>query len=171
MSTAEAKRSSLRRGSTQCANSRSGHNLRLAVPTQQPKCEAGRLTMNDTNSPSKARANWHAWRSPCLGQRQAHWPPRPGHVRLIRAKPQLERDLALFNLAIDRKLRGCDLVALRLDDVAPNGYAVAGTRFEAPYRRAARFTMLPPATGRESRSRSHCNPCVSAALPWLSSNS
>lgn len=34
------------------------------------------------------------------------------------------RDLAMFNLAIDSKLRGCDLVALRVDDVAPNGYAV-----------------------------------------------
>jgi integrase len=54
-------------------------------------------------------------------------PLRPGHVSLIRAKLQLERrtrDLALFNLAIDSKLRGCDLVALRVDDVAPNGYAV-----------------------------------------------
>ena len=54
-------------------------------------------------------------------------PLRPGHVWLIRAKLQLERrtrDLALFNLAIDSKLRGCDLVALRVDDVAPNGYAV-----------------------------------------------
>ena len=46
---------------------------------------------------------------------------------MIRAKLQLERrtrDLALFNLAIDSKLRGCDLVALRVDDVAPNGYGV-----------------------------------------------
>ena len=34
------------------------------------------------------------------------------------------RDLTLFNLAIDSKLRGCDLVAIRVDDVAPNGYAV-----------------------------------------------
>jgi len=45
----------------------------------------------------------------------------------IRAKLQLEhraRDLAMFNLAIDSKLRGCDLVALRVDDVAPNGYAL-----------------------------------------------
>jgi hypothetical protein len=31
------------------------------------------------------------------------------------------RDLALFNLAIDSKLRGCELVALRVEDVAPNG--------------------------------------------------
>ena len=54
-------------------------------------------------------------------------PLRPGHVWSIRAKLQLERrtrDLALFNLAIDSKLRGCDLVALRVDDVAPNGYAI-----------------------------------------------
>jgi hypothetical protein len=29
-----------------------------------------------------------------------------------------------FNLAIDSKLRGCDVVALRVEDVAPNGYAV-----------------------------------------------
>jgi hypothetical protein len=50
----------------------------------------------------------------------------PGHVLSNRAKLQLEgrtRDLALFNLAIDSKLRGCDLFALRVQDVAPNGYA------------------------------------------------
>jgi integrase len=34
------------------------------------------------------------------------------------------RDLAMFNLAIDSKLRGCDVVALKVEDVAPNGYAV-----------------------------------------------
>src|SRR5208283_4859627 len=31
----------------------------------------------------------------------------------------LVRDLALFNSAIDSKLRGCDLVKLRVSDVAP----------------------------------------------------
>jgi hypothetical protein len=54
-------------------------------------------------------------------------PLRPGHVWVIRAKLQLEkriRHLAMFNLAIDSKLRGCDLVALRVDDVAPNGYVM-----------------------------------------------
>jgi hypothetical protein len=29
----------------------------------------------------------------------------------------------LFNLAIDSKLRGCDLVALKVEDVAPSDYA------------------------------------------------
>ena len=40
---------------------------------------------------------------------------------------QLERrirDLALFNLAIDSKLRGCDVVSLKVEDVAPHGYAI-----------------------------------------------
>lgn len=31
------------------------------------------------------------------------------------------RDLALFNLAIDSKLRACDLVSLRLNEIATGG--------------------------------------------------
>jgi hypothetical protein len=31
-------------------------------------------------------------------------------------------DLAMFNLAIDSKLRGCDLVSRRVDDVALGGH-------------------------------------------------
>lgn len=34
------------------------------------------------------------------------------------------RDLAMFNLAIDSKVRGCDVVVLKVEDVAPNGYAI-----------------------------------------------
>jgi len=30
----------------------------------------------------------------------------------------------MFNLAIDSKLRGCDVVALKVEDVAPGGYAI-----------------------------------------------
>lgn len=54
-------------------------------------------------------------------------PLRPNHVWSIRIKLQIEgkkRDLALFNLAIDSKLRGCDIVAVRVDDVAPSGYSM-----------------------------------------------
>ena len=54
-------------------------------------------------------------------------PLRASHVWSIRTKLQLEgrsRDLALFNLAIDSKLRGCDVVAVRVDDIAPNGYTL-----------------------------------------------
>src|SRR5262245_63199792 len=34
------------------------------------------------------------------------------------------RDLAMFNLAIDSKLRGCDVVALKVEDIAPHGYTI-----------------------------------------------
>lgn len=48
----------------------------------------------------------------------------------IRIRLQLadrKRDLALFNLAIDSKLRGCDLVKLMVQDVAHGGKAVFRT--------------------------------------------
>ena len=49
------------------------------------------------------------------------------HVWAIRTTLQLNgrtRDLALFNLAIDSKLRGCDVVSLKVEDVTPHGYAI-----------------------------------------------
>src|ERR1700694_4986990 len=54
-------------------------------------------------------------------------PLRPKHVWAVRTRLQLAnrlRDLALFDLAIDSKLRGCDVVGLKVADVAPHGYAV-----------------------------------------------
>ena len=32
--------------------------------------------------------------------------------------------MAMFNLTIDSKLRGCDVVAIKVKDVAPSGRAV-----------------------------------------------
>jgi len=57
-------------------------------------------------------------------------PLRSKHVWSIRTKLQVDartRDLAMFNLAIDSKLRGCDVVALKVADIAP-----AATRLIAP---------------------------------------
>jgi hypothetical protein len=62
------------------------------------------------------------WNKGCLiGQKR---PLKPREVWAIRVRLQLEkrrRDLALFNLAIDSKLRGCDLVRLRVNDVCVGG--------------------------------------------------
>jgi integrase len=81
--------------------------------------------MNDSNHLSIAGPGRQVWNK---GKLTGPKPPmRPGHVWSIRARLQLARrtrDLAMFNLAIDSKLRGCDLVAIRVDDVAPDGYAV-----------------------------------------------
>src|SRR5262245_1298423 len=100
--------------------------------------------MNDNDPPSTTpRRGRPAWNK---GKMPGPKPPlRPGHVWAIRAKLQLEkrtRDLAMFNLAIDSKLRGCDLVALRVDDVAPNGYAIdRATVRQRKTRRPVRFEL------------------------------
>ena len=51
-------------------------------------------------------------------------PLKPKHIWAIRTRLQHEdrvRDLAMFNLAIDSKLRGCDVVKLRVGDVTVGG--------------------------------------------------
>lgn len=66
-------------------------------------------------------------------------PLKPKHIWAIRQQLKNHgriRDLALFNCAIDAKLRGCDLVRLRVSDVAPGG----GLR--------ARATVIQQKTGR-----------------------
>jgi integrase len=54
----------------------------------------------------------------------AKLPLRPMHVWTIRVRLQIERrvrDLALFDIALDSKLRGCDVVALRVADIIAAG--------------------------------------------------
>ncbi len=49
---------------------------------------------------------------------------KPVHVWEIRVRLQVgcrARDLALFDLALDSKLRGCDLVRLRVSDLLSPG--------------------------------------------------
>ena len=54
----------------------------------------------------------------------AKLPLRPMHVWAIRVRLQIDgrvRDSALFDIALDSKLRGCDVVALRLPDILAAG--------------------------------------------------
>lgn len=51
-------------------------------------------------------------------------PLNPKHIWAIRQHLKSIgsiRDLAMFNIALDAKLRGCDLVKLRLSDIAQGG--------------------------------------------------
>lgn len=67
-----------------------------------------------------ARVAWNKGR--IIGQKR---PLLPRHVWSIRVRLEMAgntRDLALFNMAIDSKLRGCDLVALRVRDVFAAGH-------------------------------------------------
>jgi len=73
-------------------------------------------------SQTEKRSPWN--KGKLIGARP---PLRPKHLWSIRTRLLLEgrvRDLALFNLAIDSKLRGCDVVAIKVEDVAPNGYTM-----------------------------------------------
>jgi hypothetical protein len=48
-------------------------------------------------------------------------------IKIATIKLQVDgrlRDLAMFNLAIDSKLGGCDVVTLRVEDIAPHGVAL-----------------------------------------------
>ena len=68
------------------------------------------------------RPRWPAWnKGRIVGQKR---PLLPKHVWAIRVRLEIAenvRDLALFNTAIDRKLRGCDLVRLKVADVYAAG--------------------------------------------------
>jgi hypothetical protein len=62
------------------------------------------------------------------------------------------RDLALFNLAIDSKLRGCDVVALKVDDVAPAGYTVErATVRQRKTGRPVKFEVTEQTLGKRSK--------------------
>jgi len=77
---------------------------------------------NEICAPVSKRTPWN--KGKIIGARP---PLRPKHVWSIRTRLLLEgriRDLALFSLAIDSKLRGCDDVAVKVEDVAPNGYTM-----------------------------------------------
>jgi integrase len=81
--------------------------------------------MNDNDPGSRSTRSREPWnKGKLIGPKP---PLRVSHVWSLRTKLQREgrtRDLALFNLAIDSKLRGCDVVAVGVDDIAPSGYTL-----------------------------------------------
>lgn len=77
--------------------------------------------METPNLPA-IRALRPAWnKGRIVGQKR---PLKPKHVWAIRVRLELaenHRDLALFNMAIDSKLRGCDLCRMQVVDVMASG--------------------------------------------------
>jgi integrase len=75
--------------------------------------------MNTSVSPNPGTIPWN--KGKFVGQKP---PLKLKEVWAIRTRLQLavrHRNLALFNLALDSKLRGCDLVRLRVKDVTKGG--------------------------------------------------
>src|ERR1700693_910975 len=80
------------------------------------------IVMKATNEGTAARIPWN--KGKLTGQKPAL---RLSEIWAIRIRLQLSahvRDLAMFNLAIDSKLRACDLTRLRVCDVC-HGQRVA----------------------------------------------
>src|SRR4029077_5319095 len=74
------------------------------------------MVSENDSSPRRQHDPWNKGRF--IGQKR---PLKPRDVWTIRVRLQLEgrkRHLALFKLAIDSKLKGCDLVRLQTDDVS-----------------------------------------------------
>lgn len=77
------------------------------------------LITGNPNASTDQRVPWN--KGQLVGQKR---PLRPKDVWSIRARLEIndrERDLALFNLAIDSKLRASDLVSLKIEDVQIGG--------------------------------------------------
>ena len=72
-------------------------------------------TIMGTTANATHREPWN--KGKIVGQKV---PFKPKDIWALRVRLQMEnrvRELALFNLGIDSKLRGCDLVALKVRDV------------------------------------------------------
>jgi len=76
-------------------------------------------------------------------------PLKPKHIWAIRQQLKTAhclRDLAMFNCALDSKLRGCDLVKLRVADVAPRGQVLPrASVIQQKTRRPVPFELTEPA--------------------------
>jgi integrase len=76
--------------------------------------------MDTVTTTTRRAAPWN--KGKLLGQKP---PLKPKEIWSIRIRLQVShrtRELALFNLAIDSKLRGCDLVGLRVYDVVQGSH-------------------------------------------------
>jgi integrase len=72
-------------------------------------------------------------------------PLPPKHVWSIRTKFQFAertRDFAMFNLAIDSKLRGCEVVRLRVQDVAPRSRGRPGQPCQKKTGEPVKFELM-----------------------------
>ena len=73
---------------------------------------------NTIELPSSLWESVEAWnKGKLIGQKPPLRPKDVWAIRIYLQNAHAVRDLALFNLAIDSKLRGCDLVSLRVRDV------------------------------------------------------
>lgn len=80
------------------------------------------MEIHETETTATRLPVWNAGRT--VGAKRALKPKQIWEIRFYLNQRRRLRDRALFDLAIDSKLRGCDLVQMKIGDI------VSGGRFE-----------------------------------------
>jgi integrase len=101
---------------------------------------------------ARERRPWNAGR--LVGAKRALKPQQVWAIRFWLDRERRLRDLALFDLAIDSKLRGCDVVKMRIGDLVSGG------------RIRTRATVVQQKTGRPVQFEL-MEPARTALLAWL----
>src|SRR5215471_16995274 len=92
---------------------------------------------------TQSRAPWN--KGKLVGQKPPLKPKDIWAIRIHLKDEHHTRDLAMFNLAIDSKLRGCDLVNLRVRDVCHGGQILArGMIVQRKTQRPVQFELTEP---------------------------
>lgn len=125
---------------------RSIFNLQADRHSSGDHCDHGRMIMEmpETETTATKHPVWSARRP--VGAKRALKPKQIREARFYLNESRRVRDRALFDLAIDSKLRGCDLVGMKIDDIVSGGQI----RTRAPVMqektsRPVHFEMLPDA--------------------------
>lgn len=96
------------------------------------------------DSATKGRPAWNASRK--LGAKRAIKPQQGWAIRFWLDRDRRVRDRAMFDLAIDSKLRGCDIVKLKIGDLVGGGRVRSrAVAIQRKTRRPVQFELLEPA--------------------------
>ena len=101
------------------------------------------ITKESDMESTETREPWN--KGMLVGQKPALKPKDIWALRIHLQNEHLVRDLAMFNLAIDSKLRGCDLVNLRVRDIMHGNKVLArATIVQRKTQRPVQFELTEP---------------------------
>lgn len=102
------------------------------------------MEMSETLNRFPKRPVWNAGRA--VGAKRALKPKQIWEIRFYLNQRRRLRDRALFDLAIDSKLRGCDLVRMKIGDVVNGGQVrTRAIVMQQKTGRPVQFELLPDA--------------------------
>src|SRR3546814_8796584 len=100
------------------------------------------MEMSETEPVATKRQVWNAGRT--VGAKRALKPKQIWEIRFYLNQHRRLRDRALFDLAIDSKLRGCDLVRMKTGDIVSGGQVRARAMvMQQKTGRPVQFELLP----------------------------